>query len=81
MTSNLPRRAVISKIVPLMTGAFNGSRDPAVIWEQNPTQHHIVNALAALPVLVELPAMVAKGSADLLLPHRPSRAIAPHRDN
>jgi acetoacetate decarboxylase len=50
-------------------------------WEQNPTQHHIVNALAALPVLVELPAMVAKGSADLLLPHRPSRAIAPHRDN
>jgi acetoacetate decarboxylase len=44
-------------------------------WEQNPTQHHIVNALADLPVLVELPAMVARGSADLLLPDRLSRVI------
>ena len=44
-------------------------------WEQNPTQYHIVNALADLPVLMELPAMVAKGSADLLLPDRLPRII------
>ncbi|MEH6584138.1 MAG: acetoacetate decarboxylase family protein [Halioglobus sp.] len=44
-------------------------------WEQNPTQYHIVNALADLPVLMELPAMVAKGSADLRLPGRPLRVI------
>lgn len=44
-------------------------------WEQNPTQFHIVNALADLPVVAMLPAMVAKGSADLKLPHRKTRAI------
>jgi hypothetical protein len=44
-------------------------------WEQNPTQCHIVNALADLPVLAQLPAMVARGSANLLLPDRLPRAI------
>jgi acetoacetate decarboxylase len=44
-------------------------------WEQNPTQCHIVNALADLPVLSYLPAMVAKGSTNLILPDRLPRAI------
>lgn len=44
-------------------------------WEQNPTQFHIVNALAGLPVLAWLPALVAKGSTNLLLPDRPPREI------
>jgi acetoacetate decarboxylase len=45
-------------------------------WEQNPTQFHIVNALADLPVLEYLPAMVAKGSTNLILPDRLPRAIS-----
>ena len=45
-------------------------------WEQNPTQFHIVNALAELPVLTYLPAMVARGSTNLILPDRLPRAIA-----
>jgi acetoacetate decarboxylase len=44
-------------------------------WEQNPTQFHIVNALAELPVLAWLPAMVAKGSSNLVLPDNMPRAI------
>lgn len=44
-------------------------------WEQNPTQFHIVNALADLPVLEWLPAMVTKGSTNLILPERLPRAI------
>ena len=44
-------------------------------WEQNPTQFHIVNALAGLPVLAWLPAMVAKGSTNLILADRLPRAI------
>ena len=44
-------------------------------WEQNPTQCHIVNALAKLPVVAYLPALVAKGSTNLLLPDRLPRAI------
>ena len=44
-------------------------------WEQNPTQFHIVNALAGLPVLEWLPATVTRGSTNLLLPERLSRAI------
>lgn len=44
-------------------------------WEQNPTQFHIVNALADLPVLAWLPAVVAKGSTNLVLPERLPRAI------
>ena len=44
-------------------------------WEQNPTQFHIVNALADLPVRAWLPAVVAKGSTNLILPERLPRAI------
>ena len=44
-------------------------------WEQNPTQHHIVNALAALPVVAWLPALVARGSTNLVLPHNMPRVI------
>ena len=44
-------------------------------WEQNPTQFHIVNALADLPVLAYLPAMVARGATNLILPERLPRAI------
>lgn len=44
-------------------------------WEQNPTQFHIVNALAALPVLEWLPAIVAKGSTNLIIPERLPRVV------
>jgi 3-hydroxybutyryl-CoA dehydrogenase len=45
-------------------------------WEQNPTQFHIVNKLADLPVLEYRPAIVTKGSTNLLLPERWPRALA-----
>ena len=45
-------------------------------WEQNPTQFHIVNALADLPVLSYLPALVAKGSTNLILLDNLPRALA-----
>ena len=44
-------------------------------WEQNPTQFHIVNALAGLPVLEWRPAVVAKGSTNLVLLDRLPREI------
>jgi len=44
-------------------------------WEQNPTQFHIVNALADLPVLEWLPATVAKGSTNLMVPERLTRIV------
>jgi acetoacetate decarboxylase len=44
-------------------------------WEQNPTQHHIVNTLAALPILEYRPAMVTRGSTNLILPDRPTRVL------
>jgi acetoacetate decarboxylase len=44
-------------------------------WEQNPTQFHIVNALADLPVLEYRPAIVTKGSTNLFLPERWSRVL------
>jgi acetoacetate decarboxylase len=44
-------------------------------WEQNPTQYHIVNALADLPVLEYLPAFVTKGSSNLFVPDRLPRAL------
>ena len=44
-------------------------------WEQNPTQFHIVNALADLPVLEYRPAIVTRGSTNLLLPERWSRVL------
>jgi Acetoacetate decarboxylase (ADC) len=44
-------------------------------WEQNPTQFHIVNALAGLPVVSRLPALVARGAANLLVPDNLPRRI------
>ena len=44
-------------------------------WEENPTQHHIVNTLAALPILEYRPAMVTRGSTNLILPDRPTRVL------
>jgi acetoacetate decarboxylase len=44
-------------------------------WEQNPTQFHIVNTLAALPILEYRPAMVTHGAANLALPDRPTRVL------
>jgi hypothetical protein len=44
-------------------------------WEQNPTQHHIVNALADLPILEYRPAFVTTGSSNLIVPERMSRVL------
>lgn len=44
-------------------------------WEQNPTQFHIVNALEELPVLEYLPALVAKGKANLIVPGKFSKSL------
>lgn len=44
-------------------------------WEQNPTQFHIVNALEALPILEYRPAVLTKGSTNLILPHRLTRPL------
>ena len=44
-------------------------------WEQNPTQFHIVNALAELPVLEWLPSIVAKGATNLIIPDRLPRVV------
>ncbi|MEH6604696.1 MAG: acetoacetate decarboxylase family protein [Pseudomonadales bacterium] len=44
-------------------------------WEQNPTQYHIVNALAELPILEYLPAMMTRGSTNLSLPERWTRSL------
>lgn len=45
-------------------------------WEQNPTQFHIVNALAGLPILEQRPALVTQGSTNLILLDRLPRAIS-----
>ncbi|MAA87340.1 MAG: acetoacetate decarboxylase [Haliea sp.] len=47
-----------------------------LVWEQNPTQYHIVNALADLPVLAWRPALVVRGSTNLILPDRLPRVIS-----
>lgn len=44
-------------------------------WEENPTQFYIVNALADLPVLQYLPALVTRGSTNLLVPDRMARVL------
>jgi 3-hydroxybutyryl-CoA dehydrogenase len=46
-------------------------------WEQNPTQYHIVNGLADLPILEYRPAVVARGSANLVVPGRYARVLTP----
>ena len=45
-------------------------------WEQNPTQFHIVNALAELPVLEYGLALVTEGSTNLIVPDRLPRALS-----
>jgi 3-hydroxyacyl-CoA dehydrogenase len=60
------------------TGAWigEGSIDwKQLTWEQNPTQCHIVNTLADLPVLGYLPAMVTTGSTNLFVPDRLPRVL------
>jgi hypothetical protein len=44
-------------------------------WQQNPTQFHIVNALADLPVVEYRPALIFQGSSNLFLPDRMSRVL------
>ena len=44
-------------------------------WQQNPTQFHIVNGLADLPILEYRPALIFQGSSNLLVPDRPSRVL------
>ncbi len=45
-------------------------------WEQNPTQFHMVNALADLPMLEALPAIITKGSTNLMVPERWTRTLS-----
>lgn len=44
-------------------------------WQQNPTQFHIVNALADLPVLEYRPALIFQASSNLLVPERLARVL------
>ncbi len=44
-------------------------------WEQNPTQYHIVNALADLPVLEYLPAVMTRGATNLVVDGKPVREL------
>ena len=44
-------------------------------WQQNPTQFHIVNALADLPVLEYRPALIFQGSSNLLVLDRLPRVL------
>jgi len=44
-------------------------------WEQNPTQFHIVNALKGLPILEYRPAIVTKGSTNLVPPEQWTRSL------
>ena len=62
----------------VITAAYVGTgtiRWNHLTWEQNPTQFHIVNALADLPVLEYRPAFITKGSTNLFIPERWSRAL------
>lgn len=45
-------------------------------WEQNPTQFHIVNALAALPIVSYGPAVVTHGRTNLILLDDLPRALS-----
>ena len=44
-------------------------------WEKNPTQNHIINALAELPVLEYRQSTVTMGSTNLVLPERWTRTL------
>ena len=62
----------------LYTGAWIGEGEidwNHLTWEQNPTQCHIANALADLPILGYLPAMVTTGSTNLFVPDRMPRVL------
>jgi acetoacetate decarboxylase len=47
----------------------------SLTWQQNPTQYHIVNAIAELPVVSYLPAVMTKGSVNLTLADKPTRVL------
>ncbi|MFQ3201318.1 MAG: acetoacetate decarboxylase [Zhongshania sp.] len=69
--TTLPSETTITE-----TQVGKGSIDwQQLTWEQNPTLFHEANALAALPLLEYLPAVVAKISTNAVLPVRPTRAL------
>ena len=45
-------------------------------WEQNPTQFHLVNALAELPILEHRAALVTEGSTNLIIPDNLPRGLS-----
>jgi acetoacetate decarboxylase len=68
----------ISPLENVIKEAYIGSGEVSwrhLTWEQNPTQFHIVNALANLPVLEYRPAIIFKGSTNLMLPTRWARKL------
>ncbi len=66
-----PIEAKVSEI-SLGTGSLKWHR---LTWEQNPTQAHIVNALADLPILEYGWAAIVRGNQNLYLPDNPPRVI------
>ncbi len=54
------------------TGSINWEH---LTWEQNPTQYHIVNALADLPIIDYLPAAMTTGNSNLAVPGKPVREL------
>jgi 3-hydroxybutyryl-CoA dehydrogenase len=70
-TTLFPSETVFAE-VQVGEGAIDWNR---LTWEQNPTQYHIVNALADLPVVEYRPAAVTRGSANLAVPGRMSRVL------
>ena len=44
-------------------------------WEQNPTQYHIVNTLADLPILAYLKVVMTKGGTNLAVDGKPVREL------
>ena len=58
--------------VKIGTGEVNWKH---LTWEQNPTQYHIANAMADLPIIEYLPAIMTKGSANLFVLDRLPRAL------
>jgi aldehyde:ferredoxin oxidoreductase len=62
----------------LFTGAWIGEGKVEwnrLTWEQNPTQYHIVNGLADLPILEYRPAFVTTGSSNLIVADKPTRVL------
>lgn len=49
---------------------------PSLTWEQNPTQFHIVNALADLPILGYETALVVECATNLIVPEKPTEVFA-----